>query len=98
MTQAGIHGLPGLARIKRLRRVVTSEDLVNRNFHRLRPELPSSTSYSPRTTPFGLPVSHQARNPNGGAGKPVTQPCTRPHSLFPNLDGTYVIEGPLGCP
>ncbi len=37
MTQAGIHGLPGAARIKRLRGVVISEDLVNRKFHRLAP-------------------------------------------------------------
>jgi transposase InsO family protein len=35
MTQAGIYGLPGPARVKRLRGVVTSEDLVNRKFHRL---------------------------------------------------------------
>jgi putative transposase len=37
MTQAGIYGLPGPARIKRLRGVVTVDDLVNRKFHRLRP-------------------------------------------------------------
>lgn len=37
MTQAGIHGLPGPVRIKRLRGVVTADDLVNRKFHRLRP-------------------------------------------------------------
>ena len=37
MTQAGIYGLPGPARVKRLRGVVTSDDLVNRKFHRLRP-------------------------------------------------------------
>lgn len=37
MTQAGIYGLPGPGRIKRLRGVVTSEDLVNRKFHRLAP-------------------------------------------------------------
>ena len=37
MTQAGIYGLPGPARVKRLRGVVTSEDLVNRKFHRLAP-------------------------------------------------------------
>lgn len=37
MTQAGIYGLPGPARVKRLRGVVTSDDLVNRKFHQLRP-------------------------------------------------------------
>ncbi len=37
MTQAGIYGLPGPARIKRLRGVVTSEDLISRKFHRLVP-------------------------------------------------------------
>lgn len=37
MTQAGIYGLPGPVRIKRLRGVVTADDLVNRKFHRLRP-------------------------------------------------------------
>lgn len=36
MTQAGIYGLPGPVRIKRLRGVVTADDLVNRKFHRLR--------------------------------------------------------------
>lgn len=38
MTQAGIHGLPGLVRVKRLRGIVTAEDLVNRKFHRMRPD------------------------------------------------------------
>lgn len=37
MTQAGIYGLPGPVRVKRLRGVVTADDLVNRKFHRLRP-------------------------------------------------------------
>lgn len=37
MTQAAIYGLPGPARIKRLKGVATAEDLVNRKFHRLRP-------------------------------------------------------------
>ncbi|QVT81143.1 hypothetical protein ENKNEFLB_03551 [Nocardioides aquaticus] len=37
MTQAGIYGLPGPARIKRLKGVVTSADLVHRKFHRLAP-------------------------------------------------------------
>jgi putative transposase len=37
MTQAGIYGLPGPARVKRLKGVATAEDLVNRKFHRLRP-------------------------------------------------------------
>jgi putative transposase len=38
MTQAGIDGLPGPVRVKRLRGIVTVEDLVNRKFHRLRPD------------------------------------------------------------
>ncbi len=37
MTQAGIYGLPGPIRVKRLRGVVTADDLVNRKFHRLHP-------------------------------------------------------------
>ena len=37
MNQAGIYGLPGPTRVKRLRGVVTADDLVNRKFHRLRP-------------------------------------------------------------
>ncbi len=37
MTRAGIHGLPGPARVRRLRGVATAEDLVNRTFHRIRP-------------------------------------------------------------
>jgi putative transposase len=32
MTRAGIYGLPGLVRVKRLRGVVTVDDLVNRKF------------------------------------------------------------------
>lgn len=37
MNQAGIYGLPGPVRAKRLRGVVPADDLVNRKFHRLRP-------------------------------------------------------------
>ncbi|MFF1691270.1 MULTISPECIES: IS3 family transposase [unclassified Streptomyces] len=37
MTQAGIHGLPGPTRVRRLRGVATADDLVNRKFHRIRP-------------------------------------------------------------
>jgi transposase InsO family protein len=37
MSQAGVYGLPGPTRIKRLRGIVTADDLVNRKFHRLRP-------------------------------------------------------------
>lgn len=37
MHQAGIYGLPGPTRVKRLRGMVTADDLVNRKFHRLRP-------------------------------------------------------------
>ncbi|MGP5165572.1 IS3 family transposase [Arthrobacter rhombi] len=35
MTRTGIGGLPGPARIKRLKGVATADDLVNRKFHRL---------------------------------------------------------------
>lgn len=37
MTLAGIYGLPGPIRVKRLRGVVTADDLVNRKFRRLAP-------------------------------------------------------------
>lgn len=37
MHNAGIYGLPGPARVKRLRGVVTSDDLVNRKFNRASP-------------------------------------------------------------
>ncbi len=37
MHDAGIYGLPGPARVKRLQGVVTAGDLVNRKFHRVRP-------------------------------------------------------------
>ena len=37
MHNAGIYGLPGPARIKRLRGIATAGDLVNRKFHRLSP-------------------------------------------------------------
>jgi transposase InsO family protein len=37
MTQAGVYGLPGPARVRRLRGIVTADDLVNRKFHRLHP-------------------------------------------------------------
>lgn len=37
MTLDGMRGLPGPTRIKRLRGVVTADDLVNRKFHRVRP-------------------------------------------------------------
>jgi len=37
MHNAGIAGLPGIAKVKRLRGVVTAGDLVNRKFHRLSP-------------------------------------------------------------
>ena len=37
MSLAGIYGLPGLARVKRLRGIVTADDFVNRKFHRLSP-------------------------------------------------------------
>ena len=34
---AGIQGLPGSARVKRLRRIATADDLVTGKFHRLSP-------------------------------------------------------------
>jgi len=37
MNKAEIYGLPGPARVKRLRGIATADDLVNRKFHRLRP-------------------------------------------------------------
>ncbi len=37
MSLAGIYGLPGPVRVKRLRGIVTADDLVNRKFHRLSP-------------------------------------------------------------
>ena len=37
MSLAGIQGLPGPARVKRLRGIATADDLVNRKFHRLSP-------------------------------------------------------------
>ena len=37
MNKAQIHGLPGPTRVKRLRGIATAGDLVNRKFHRLRP-------------------------------------------------------------
>lgn len=37
MILAGIYGLPGPVRVKRLRGVATADDLVNRKFHRLGP-------------------------------------------------------------
>ena len=37
MSMAGIYGLPGPARVKRLRGIVTADDLVNRKFHRQAP-------------------------------------------------------------
>jgi putative transposase len=50
MTQAGIYGLPGPTRVKRLRGVVTAGDLVNRKFHRLRPNEPWVTDITQHRT------------------------------------------------
>lgn len=36
MHDAGLHGPPGPTRVKRLRGVVTSDDIVNRKFHRMK--------------------------------------------------------------
>ena len=37
MSKAGIRGLPGPAKVKRLRGIATADDLVHRKFHRLSP-------------------------------------------------------------
>ena len=52
MTQAGLYGLPGPTRIKRLRGVVTADDLVNRKFHRLRPNELWVTDITQHRTPW----------------------------------------------
>ena len=65
MTQAGIYGLPGPVRAKRLRGVVTADDLVNRKFHRLRPnELWVTDITQHRTTWIPAVVA----TPDGGVG------------------------------
>lgn len=46
MTLAGIYGLPGPVRVKRLRGVTTADDLVNRKFHRLA-EYPVNVAWGP---------------------------------------------------
>lgn len=65
MNQAGIYGLPGPTRVKRLRSVATADDLVNRNFHRLRPN------------ECLRPVTTAGRGPLG-APSGVTRGTTRP--------------------
>lgn len=52
MTQAGIYGLPGPARVKRLKGVATAEDLVNRKFHRLRANELWVTDITEHPTPW----------------------------------------------
>lgn len=52
MSQAGVYGLPGPTRVKRLRGVVTAEDLVNRKFHRLRPNELWVTDITQHRTPW----------------------------------------------
>lgn len=37
MHDTGVYGLPGPTRVKRLRGIVTADDLVNRKFHRAGP-------------------------------------------------------------
>lgn len=37
MSLAGVRGLPGPAKVRKLRGIVTADDLVNRKFHRLSP-------------------------------------------------------------
>ena len=37
MSRAGIRGLPGPAKVKRLHGIATADDLVHRKFHRLSP-------------------------------------------------------------
>lgn len=52
MHEAGIYGLPGPARIKRLRGVVTADDLVNRKFSRARPNELWVTDITQHRTPW----------------------------------------------
>ena len=47
MHDAGLYGLPGPTRIKRLRGVVTADDLVNRKFHRMKPTSCGSPTCAP---------------------------------------------------
>ncbi len=53
MHQAGIYGLPGPGRTKRLRGVVTADDLVNRKFARPRPNELWVTDITQRRTREG---------------------------------------------
>jgi len=55
MSRAGIHGLPGPVRIKRLRGVATADDLVNRKFHRLHPNELWVTDITQHRTREGWP-------------------------------------------
>jgi transposase InsO family protein len=51
MSLAGIYGLPGPARVKRLRGIVTADDLVNRKFHHLSPNELWVTDITEHPTP-----------------------------------------------
>lgn len=63
MNPAGIYGLPGSVRIKRLRGVVTADDLVNRKFHRLRVnELWVSRRHS--ALGYRTPIEHELLSKN----------------------------------
>lgn len=56
MHNAGIYGLPGPARIKRLRGVATAGDLVNRKFHRLSPNELWVTDITSGSPPVWSPI------------------------------------------
>lgn len=56
MHNAGIYGLPGPARIKRLRGVATAGDLVNRKFHRLSPNELWVTDITSGSPPAWSPI------------------------------------------
>jgi len=51
MHNAGIDDLPGAAKVKRLRGVVTADDLVNRKFHRPSPNELWVTAITEHPTP-----------------------------------------------
>ena len=64
MSKAGIRGLPGPAKVKRLHGIATADDLVHRKFHRLSPNELWITNISPtgslqRGCPCG--ASHERR-------------------------------------
>jgi hypothetical protein len=63
MSQAGIYGLPGPTRVKRLRGVVSADDLVNRKFHRVRPNELWVTDITGRTRERDLRIHRDLPQP-----------------------------------